>query len=176
MSNIFRELCQEVLDYYEGRGKYNFTHLSHYDRDNAAFDSWQDIRQRIQSSLKDYAYSLPEVTPTSYEVARSYYTKGFEEAYKSVKEYVENAPMRPIHIDASPEILSKLNIDIPTPISLNKRNPYPNELDENGYCWFGAPPTCNYKLWCWDFKHTHSSRAEFETYFLPANVKCLPTL
>lgn len=176
MSNIFRQLCQEVLDYYEGKEKYNFAHLSSYDRDNVAFDAWQDIRHRIRASLKDYAYSLPEVTPNYYETARTYYTKGFDDSYKSVKEYVENAPMRSIYVDASPEVLSKLSIGIPTPINLNERNPYPNELDENGCCWFGAPPTYSYKFWCWNFKHIHSSRGEFETYFLPANVKCLPTL
>lgn len=49
--NIFRDLCQEVLDYYEGRGKYNFSHLSPYDRDNEAFDAWQLIRQKIKQAL-----------------------------------------------------------------------------------------------------------------------------
>lgn len=49
----FRDLCQEVLDYYEGRGKYNFSHLSPYDRDNAAYDAWQLIRERIKQALID---------------------------------------------------------------------------------------------------------------------------
>lgn len=51
--NIFRDLCQEVLDYYEGRGKYNFSHLNPHDRDNAAFDAWQLIRERIKQALTD---------------------------------------------------------------------------------------------------------------------------
>jgi hypothetical protein len=51
MSDIFRELCAEVLAYNEGQGKYNFSHLNPYDRGNAAFDAWQDIKQRIKEAL-----------------------------------------------------------------------------------------------------------------------------
>lgn len=51
--SVFRDLCQEVLEYYEGRGKYNFSHLSPYDRDNEAFDAWQLIRERIKQALID---------------------------------------------------------------------------------------------------------------------------
>jgi hypothetical protein len=53
MSIIFRDLCAEVLAYNEGQGKYNFSHLDPYDRDNAAFDAWQDIRQRLKAALAD---------------------------------------------------------------------------------------------------------------------------
>jgi hypothetical protein len=48
-------LLQKVIAYYEGRGKYNFSHLSNYDRDNAAFDAWQEIRQEIKEALRDYS-------------------------------------------------------------------------------------------------------------------------
>lgn len=50
---VFRDLCQEVLDYYEGRGKYNFSHLGPHDRDNTAYDAWQLIRERIKQALID---------------------------------------------------------------------------------------------------------------------------
>lgn len=49
----FRDLCEDVLEYYEGRGKYNFSHLSPYDRDNEAYDAWQLIRERIKQALND---------------------------------------------------------------------------------------------------------------------------
>lgn len=49
--DVFRDLCQEVLDYYERQDKYNFSHLSPYDRDNEAFDAWQLIRERIRQAL-----------------------------------------------------------------------------------------------------------------------------
>jgi hypothetical protein len=48
-------LLQKVIAYYEGQGKYNFSHLSSYDRDNAAFDAWQEIRQEIKEALRDYS-------------------------------------------------------------------------------------------------------------------------
>ena len=53
MSDIFRDLCAEVLAYNEGQGKYNFSHLSPYDRDNATFDAWQDIKQKLKEALAE---------------------------------------------------------------------------------------------------------------------------
>lgn len=49
----FRALCAEVLAYSEGKEKYNFSRLSRYDRDNAAFDAWQDIKQRLKEALAE---------------------------------------------------------------------------------------------------------------------------
>jgi hypothetical protein len=51
MADTFRELCAEVLAFHHGEGCYNFSGLNPYDRDNAAFDAWQDIRQRLKSAL-----------------------------------------------------------------------------------------------------------------------------
>jgi hypothetical protein len=51
MTDTFRELCAEVLAFHHGEGCYNFSGLNPYDRDNAAFDAWQDIRQRLKSAL-----------------------------------------------------------------------------------------------------------------------------
>lgn len=53
-SRLLAGLLQKVIAYYEGQGKYNFSHLSDYDRDNAAFDAWQEIRQEIKEALSDY--------------------------------------------------------------------------------------------------------------------------
>jgi hypothetical protein len=64
MSDIFRELCAEVLAYNEGQGKYNFSHLSSYDRDNAAFDAWQDIKQRLKEALA--GKDLPLIADSSH--------------------------------------------------------------------------------------------------------------
>jgi hypothetical protein len=49
----FRSLCAEVLAYRYGEGKYNFSRLDPRDRDNAAFDAWQDIEQRIKEALAE---------------------------------------------------------------------------------------------------------------------------
>lgn len=48
-------LLRKVIAYYEGQGKYNFSRLSNYDRDNAAFNAWQEIRQEIKEALRDYS-------------------------------------------------------------------------------------------------------------------------
>jgi hypothetical protein len=64
MSDTFRELCAEVLAYYEGRGKYNFSQLSAYDRENAAFDAWQDIKQRLKEALAEN--ELPPIADSSH--------------------------------------------------------------------------------------------------------------
>ena len=64
MTVTFRELCAEVLAFHHGEGCYNFSGLSPYDRDNAAFDAWQDIRQRLKSALAQPA-PAPAVVPVS---------------------------------------------------------------------------------------------------------------
>lgn len=51
MTDTFRSLCAEVLAYNNGEKPYNFSSLSPYDRDNAAFDAWQDIKQRLKDAL-----------------------------------------------------------------------------------------------------------------------------
>jgi hypothetical protein len=61
----WRGLCAEVLAFNNGEGCYNFSGLKPYDRDNAAFDAWQDIRQRLKSAL---AQPEPE-GPTDEELA-----------------------------------------------------------------------------------------------------------
>lgn len=53
-SRLLAGLLPKVIAYYEGQGKYNFSHLSDHDRDNAAFDAWQEIRQEIKEALRDY--------------------------------------------------------------------------------------------------------------------------
>jgi len=47
----WKGLCAEVLAFNNGEGCYNFSGLKTCDRDNAAFDAWQDIRQRLKSAL-----------------------------------------------------------------------------------------------------------------------------
>ena len=47
----FRALCAKVIQYNEGQGKYNFSHLDRLDREDAAFDAWQEIRSEIKHAL-----------------------------------------------------------------------------------------------------------------------------
>jgi hypothetical protein len=41
----YKALCAEVFAYHEGQDKYDFSHLNPYDRENAAFDAWQEIKR-----------------------------------------------------------------------------------------------------------------------------------
>jgi hypothetical protein len=69
MTDTFRELCTEVLAFHHGEGCYNFSGLNPYDRDNAAFDAWQDIRQRLKSALAQPA-PAPAVVPVAVSARR----------------------------------------------------------------------------------------------------------
>jgi hypothetical protein len=61
MTDQFRGLCAEVLAYNNGDKPYNFSGLNQQDRENAAFDAWQDIRQRIKEALSDTSTAPPPV-------------------------------------------------------------------------------------------------------------------
>lgn len=64
MTDIFRELCAEVLAYNEGQGKYDFSRLNSYDRENAAFDAWQGIKQKLKEALAEN--ELPPIADSSH--------------------------------------------------------------------------------------------------------------
>lgn len=49
--NELVSLLQEILDYNEGKGKYNFSSLSNYDRENESFDSWMRIKEKIKETI-----------------------------------------------------------------------------------------------------------------------------
>ena len=46
------ELLREVIAYNEGDGKYKFDHLPSEQRQNEAFDAWQELRERIKAFLR----------------------------------------------------------------------------------------------------------------------------
>jgi len=48
-----RELLVKVLAYYEGRSPYEFWRLDPQDRDNLAFDAWEELVFEIRRVLKD---------------------------------------------------------------------------------------------------------------------------
>jgi hypothetical protein len=60
----YKALCAEVFAYHEGQDKYDFSHLNPYDRENAAFDAWQEIKAELKHAL---AQSEPE-GPTVMEI------------------------------------------------------------------------------------------------------------
>lgn len=42
------DLCKDIYSYCTGKGKYDFSHLSVYDRENAAFDAWLPLEERLR--------------------------------------------------------------------------------------------------------------------------------
>ena len=47
------ELLVEIMNYRQGKGAFNFSKLSSYDRDNAAYDAWESLEEQILSVLKE---------------------------------------------------------------------------------------------------------------------------
>lgn len=50
-NKVLRGLLSEVIRYYRGEGKYNFTKYDAQQRENEAFDAWQELSDRIQQHL-----------------------------------------------------------------------------------------------------------------------------
>lgn len=48
------EALEEVKNFHEGNGKYNFMHMNENDRGNASFDAWQLIFEKINELLTNY--------------------------------------------------------------------------------------------------------------------------
>ena len=47
-----RSLLQTILDYNLGNGRFNFSRLPTDQRENKAFDTWQEIREEIRAALQ----------------------------------------------------------------------------------------------------------------------------
>jgi hypothetical protein len=46
-----KAVLQDVRAYNKGDGRFNFSTLSNYDRENASYDAWQEIAERIDETL-----------------------------------------------------------------------------------------------------------------------------
>jgi hypothetical protein len=57
-------LIAKVLEYGEGLGRYDFSRLNPHDRDNAAFDAWQEIKQELKSALAQRDNPAPTFATT----------------------------------------------------------------------------------------------------------------
>ncbi len=49
--NYADKLLQKVIDYNEGNGKYNLSHMNDYDRKNASYYAWNEIKAEIKEYL-----------------------------------------------------------------------------------------------------------------------------
>jgi len=53
MTNKANDLLQEVIDFRQGKNKYDFSGKYGADKENSIFDAWADIESRIIIHLKD---------------------------------------------------------------------------------------------------------------------------
>jgi len=48
-----KDLIKEVIDYHEGNGKYNFSHLHWKVREDAMHDAWADIYDKLKEAVNN---------------------------------------------------------------------------------------------------------------------------
>lgn len=52
MARLVRHALQQVLDYRQGKGRFNLSHLNFCERDNAAHDLWQEVEDDIRQAIE----------------------------------------------------------------------------------------------------------------------------
>jgi hypothetical protein len=120
----WKGLCAEVLAFNNGEGPYNFSGLKPYDRDNAAFDAWQDIRQRLKSAL---AQPEPE-GPTVMQIL-------------ALSDEIEAEELGTI--DLVRRALARWGRPAIKPVLVRERPPGPKDCDSEGRCWWLDRPSKN---------------------------------
>jgi hypothetical protein len=53
MNNKANNLLQEIIDFRQGNGKFDFSSRYGVDKENAIFDAWEDIETRILEYLNE---------------------------------------------------------------------------------------------------------------------------
>jgi hypothetical protein len=93
----YKTLCAEVFAYHEGQDKYDFSHLNPYDRENAAFDAWQEIKAELKHALAQPEPEGPsdeELTQFLFESFRGpieFLCDAEEEAHLMIRSHVKFA-------------------------------------------------------------------------------------
>lgn len=162
MTTDFGALCAKVLAYNEGQGSYNFSHLNDYDRDNAAFDAWQEIKAELKSAL---AKPEPE-GPTVMQLIE-------------LSDEIEAAGLG--QVDFARAVLARWGNPAPQPVPISERLPRPEDCVPH--------PRTKLGNWCWGFEQCevslarparwrlmHMETVEMEaSHWLPAHAIPLPT-
>ena len=180
----FRALCATVLAYNEGRDKYNFSHLEDYDRDNAAFDAWQEIKAELKSALAQPEPEGPtdaellELMPETMRDEFSYAAKVCSDATGGqVKPGIFRVCLNTAALEFARAVLARWGTsnlaetrsssgDALQPIPVSERLPGPGECLDEGWAWFFNPRTG----WRQATQPVHSTY----THWLPANALPLP--
>jgi len=159
MTTDFRALCVKVLAYNEGQGSYNFSHLNDYDRDNAAFDAWQEIKAELKSAL---AKPEPE-GPTVMQIIE-------------LADEIEAVGLG--QVDFARAVLARWGNPAPQPVPVSERLPGPEDCDTEGRCWWGEPQIGDSHDATWNLC-TQDEAEEYCTWgtkygWLPAHALPLP--
>jgi hypothetical protein len=138
MTDTFRALCAEVLAFNNGESPYNFSGLTPYDRDIAAFDAWQDIRQRLKSALRR-AQPEPE-EPTDEELNDLCADHGFV--------FDDNhGEGLSILSDIVKAVLARWGRPAIEPVPVSERLPGEGDCDPSFQCWWFTPSEEKWILW-----------------------------
>ena len=133
----FRALCAKVIQYNEGQGKYNFSHLDPLDREDAAFDAWQEIRSEIKHAL---AQPVPP-GPTDFRALCAELVDDLEDWITYVEAGIDYGDALDIEesrnlIDRALAVLARWGNTTPQPVPVSERMPGPEDCDAEGYCWW----------------------------------------
>jgi hypothetical protein len=163
----WRGLCAEVLAFNNGEGCYNFSGLKTCDRDNAAFDAWQDIRQRLKSAL---AQPEPEGL-TQVEAVALYSEVMAVHDCQSLGEMAEHFARA---------VLARWGRPAIKPVPVSERLPGPDDCDEKGRCWAWNPEAfwwdlCQLKFIKMNAKFIKMNANDPFTHWLPHWALPVPT-
>lgn len=128
----FRELCAEVLAYHHGEGKYDFSSLKSYDRENASFDAWQDIRQRIKTALvepESPGNPWHEILDDALVCRFILNEKNENDPRQALNDIIEWE----VQCATDPRVSSRA---LMVPIALRDKHPTEDDCDYAGTCWF----------------------------------------
>jgi hypothetical protein len=149
----YKALCAEVFAYHEGQDKYDFSHLNPYDRENAAFDAWQEIKAELKHAL-----AQPEPEPQADgEVAEL--VDWLRDNGASLQKSGHGSATVLANFARAADLLERLIP--PQPIPVSERPPGLEDCDAEGRCWwygeggdmvaldFRCPRTFNYRAKYW---------------------------
>ena len=140
MTTDFRALCAKVLAYNEGQGAYNFSHLNIYDRDNAAFDAWQEIKAELKSALAEPEPERPDAGEVM-QLADNYFSfcgNSHRDQFFATSMEARKDPTQSLQ-DFARAVLARWGCPAPQPVPVSERLPGPEDCDAEGECYWFDP-------------------------------------
>jgi hypothetical protein len=159
----YKALCAEVFAYHEGQDKYDFSHLNPYDRENAAFDAWQEIKAELKHAL-----AQPEPEPQADgEVAEL--VDWLRDNGASLQKSGHGSATVLANFARAADLLERLIP--PQPIPVSERLPGPEDCDAEGLCWWWCSPA---ERWLRCGIPRPDPTSQIHTHWLPAHALPVP--